>query len=361
MYSFNHIMTNVKYVLRVLARKPLFFLRLAKNFIKIPFVRGTMMPLRFADIAVTYNCNMCCKHCSSLPLKKDRPLLSIDDYRKIFDEMAKAGLLVVNFTGGDPFTRKDFFKIIEVMKPKRFLVAVQTNGYAVTREKLEKLKILGVDSINVSIDSHEANEHDSFRNTPKAFEKAIHTLNLAQEMGFNVGISYCLTRQNLYSEGRRKIFELSKEHSAMLNYNLAVPIGFWRGNYDSMLTASDRKYLLELLEKEPNTKTDFETNYYQKGCGAIKEKVYVTAYGDIMPCPFIQINFGNILIDNINSIRRRALKYPYFYKYHARCIAAEDLSFIQNVRCYDPEYNGELPIDHHSAFANWGGASEHEQ
>ncbi len=31
------------------------------------------------------------------------------------------------------------------------------------------------------------------------------------------------------------------------------------------------------------------------GCPAGMEKIYITPYGDVIPCPFIHIGFGNIL------------------------------------------------------------------
>lgn len=351
MYSLKHVLVNSEYVLKVMKRKPLFIIRLLRNYIKLFFNHNRPL-VRFVDIAVTYKCNMKCTHCSSsvmdIPHKKT---LTVEQYELIAKKLLKAGLLVVNFTGGEAFIRKDFFDIINVFQPHKFLIAVQTNASLITEDCLQNLRKIGVDSLDISIDSADPEGHDKFRHTPGAFEKCIKAIEMGKKIGFNVGISYCLTHDNLHSEDREKIVELSKKYNTLLNYVLAVPIGFWRGKYDNLLTSEDRKYLLNILEEYPQSKTDFETNYFKKGCGAIKEKLYISAYGEVMPCPFIQISFGNILTDEVEEIRNRALKYKYFQDYFPHCMAAEDMDLIKNAICYSKEASDmQMPLPHTEAF-----------
>ncbi len=352
-YSLGHIRYNVEYLARVLRHKPLFLARLAGNYLRLPFCPDRP-PLRFVDIAVTYRCNMRCSHCSATCLaQKGRPELTVDQYRLIGARLRRAGALAVNFTGGEPLLRKDILEVIRAFEPEKLLVAVQTNASLLTRERLRDLKRAGVDSLGISIDGPDAETHDSFRNTPGAYEKAVKGLEMASELGFNVGISYCLTHHNLHSDERRGIVALSRRYGTTLNYNLAVPIGFWAGRFDGLLRPEDRRFLLAELERYPASKTDHETNYFRKGCGAIKEKLYVTAYGDVMPCPFIHVGFGNLLDDEVESIRDRALAYRYFRRYTPHCLAAEDMDFIGNVKCYQPGHDGgQAPLPHEQAFVD---------
>jgi hypothetical protein len=70
-----------------------------------------------------------------------------------------------------------------------------------------------------------------------------------------------------------------------------------------------------------------------------------------MPCPFIQVSFGNVLFDDVEVIRDRAFQYSYFKEYVPHCIAAEDMQFIQNTWCYSKEAsNMQLPLSHTEAF-----------
>ena len=157
--------------------------------------------------------------------------------------------------------------------------------------------------------------------------------------------------ENLHSEDRAKVEALSKKYDTLLNYNLAVPIGFWKGSFDALITREDRKHLNKLMEAYPKSKTDFETNYFVNGCGAIKEKLYINAYGEVMPCPFIQVSFGNIMEEEVETIRDTAFQYKYFKEYEPMCLAAEDKDFILNTKCYSKDADDlQMPLHHSVAF-----------
>ena len=350
-YSAAHIWANVKYLVRVFGRKPLFVPRLARNYIKLA-ANPNRPPIRFVDVAITYRCNMHCEHCSATEMIQDgRPFLSLDDYRLIAKKLLDAGALVFNFTGGDPFMRDDLYDIITCFQPHKALIAVQTNGLLLTKDRLRDLKRLGVNSINISLDSADPAIHDEFRGTPGAFEHVIQGLQNALAMGFNTGISYTITHDSFGSEDWGRMLELTSDLGTNMFYNLAVPIGFWKGQYDNLLTPEDRKELLKILQKYPHTKTDHESTYIRRGCGAVKEKIYLTAYGDVIPCPFIQVSFGNLLTDEFETIRDRALRYKYFTAYHPVCIAAEDRAFIANTKCYGLDADQmQMPIPYEQAF-----------
>lgn len=351
--SLRHVRTNIKYLVKPLIAKPKFAFRLMRNYFQVA-MKPDRPPIRLVDFAISYKCNMHCEHCSSTPLiDSSRQELSVDDYTLAGRKLRKAGMLVANITGGEPFVHPQLFDIIHALDPSQLLVAIQTNGFAVTKHKLHEAKKLGVTSIGISIDGPAPNIHDTFRNTANAFEKALKALEMASQMGFRMGVSYCLTHENLYSKEREEMIVICRKFGAILNYNLASPIGFWRGKMDGLITQKDRQFLLQTLKENPDTKTDLETTYFRKGCPAIKEKFYITAYGDVMPCPFIQVSFGNIRVDEIETIRNRAFRYKYFQGYPDHCLAAENKEFIDNTFCYDPDAaHLTLPISHEKAFKN---------
>jgi MoaA/NifB/PqqE/SkfB family radical SAM enzyme len=357
-YGIRHIGSNIGYLARVLRRKPRLAVRIARNYAKLAFDHKRP-PLRFVDIAVSYKCNLRCSHCSALEMQEPgKPVLSAEQYRGVADKLIDAGAVLFNFTGGEPLLRKDIFEVIKAFQPEKTLIAIQTNGTKVTREKLLRLRELGVDSIGVSIDAADPALHDRFRNSPGAYDKAVRTLEMASAIGFNTLVSFCLTHDNLYTEDRQSVVRLAEKYNSFVTYSLAAPIGFWKGKSDNLITPEDRVFLAAELARHPRTKTDFETNYLRKGCGAIKEKLYVTAYGDVMPCPFIQVKFGNLLEDDVDTIRARAYQYQYFQEYTPHCLAAEDRDFIANTLCYGEEADqAQLPVWHEHAFRDRAAAT----
>jgi len=74
---------NVKTILRT--RKWRLWLKLFNTLFKIHVLGKT--PLRFADIAVSYDCNLNCVHCSASKLKKKgAKKLSLSEYKKVAED-----------------------------------------------------------------------------------------------------------------------------------------------------------------------------------------------------------------------------------------------------------------------------------
>jgi hypothetical protein len=59
----------------------------------------------------------------------------------------------------------------------------------------------------------------------------------------------------------------------------------------------------------------------------VKEKLYVTSYGDVVPCDFLHVGLGNVFRSSIADIRRHALAVDWFREYNALCLACNDRDF----------------------------------
>lgn len=85
-------------------------------------------PLRFADIAVGYECNLSCVHCSAIRLQKTDAGLTIDDYKTLAAGLRKLGVVAVDFTGGEPTILKKLEEIIPLFNPRATYLSISTNG-----------------------------------------------------------------------------------------------------------------------------------------------------------------------------------------------------------------------------------------
>lgn len=223
-------------------------------------------------------------------------------------------------------------------------MSIQTNGILCNAKNLEDLHRRGLDSICFSIDSADAKEHDTFRNSPGAFEKTLNSVKLAIKTGLTTSISMCVSHNNLHSIGFMDMIKLSEKMGVNVFLNLAVPIGKWAGKWDVMMTEEDRLFINDLIKEKPFVRTDFDSTWVERGCSAIKEKAYITPYGDVLPCPFIQISYGNIRREKLREILVSALiKEPYYKIYHPICPAAEDRNFVEKFPCYNPGCS-KLPV-----------------
>ncbi len=320
---------NLKYAF--IPGKPLLVLRLVRTFLGIIFLKRR--PLRYVDFAVDYQCNLSCEHCFKTVLEQDDSdsktrRLTVEDYERIASEAMALGAVNFSFQGGELLLYKNWEKVVRACKPWKNVISVTTNGTMLTEPNLKRLKGAGVDILTVSLDSSIPEEHDSFRGTKGTFEKVVEGLDRARASGFNITIGTVVSHDNLYSEGIRGLIEMAEKRRVILNLILAVPAGNWRENSEILITDKDMEHINALVSGSPYIRTDFEANFVHRGCGAIKEILYLTPYGEVLPCPFMHISFGNALDEPISAIRARALENKYFKEYYDKCLVAEDKEFI---------------------------------
>ena len=327
------MLNNAGLLGRVFLRKPRFFSRTALN-----FARSTLLGqqrMRFMDIAVDYACNLSCVHCSALPLhRSDEPPLSVEEYGRIAGELRAAGVVLFHFTGGEPLLRKDLEDIIQAFGPESACISIQTNGFPATQKRLASLRSAGVDILCVSLDSGIEEEHDSFRGRRGSYAKALEVLELARGMGFITTVSTCLSHENIRSEGLHGVIDMTRKMGISCQFNLAVPTGHWQDNTAIVLTEEDKAEARRLLKANPHCRLDLYHNWSRIGCGAIKEKLYLSPYGDVLPCPFIQVGFGNLKRQTLREVRENAFRVEQFREYWPECLAAEDHRFMEQVAAF---------------------------
>jgi len=178
-----------------------------------------------------------------------------------------------------------------------------------------------------SLDSADAEFHDNFRHMKRAFDKTLDAVRLALKCGFRVCVVCTVSHENCMSPGVKSLVDLTKKLGVMLIISRAAPVGRWRGRLDVLLTDEERKYIYGLVNKYPHVRTDFETNILKYGCSAGAEKLYITPYGDVLPCPFMHISFGNVLKTPLETIRENMMQRLGVYA--STCYVAENRDFIE--------------------------------
>ncbi len=168
--KFRRAIYSIRYVVNV--RKPLLLLRIAKACFKTIFAPWSV--LRGVDIVLGYDCNLKCSHCNVTRMKKkDVSALSMDEYRELKKDLDRLSVFSYTFTGGEPLIYEKFEELVKLFDPRRNVVILQTNGTLLTKERLVGLKKLGVDIVDISIDSFSDTEHDANRGKDGTLGQAI--------------------------------------------------------------------------------------------------------------------------------------------------------------------------------------------
>ncbi len=180
----------------------------------------------------TRMCNLRCKHCyASAAPKPDPDELTTEEAKKAVDEFAKAGVVAIAFSGGEPLARRDFLEVAGYAADRGFYVAVATNGTLITREVARKMKEAGVRYVEVSLDGLERT-HDEFRGVPGAWRRAVEGVRNCVEAGLDVGIAVTATRHSLGEIP--KLLELAERelHAKRFVVFNFVPVGRGKGIVD---------------------------------------------------------------------------------------------------------------------------------
>ena len=327
-YRVRKLWPSVRYAFR--PQKPILFFRLIKGFFRARILK--QIKLRYVDMALNFDCNMHCEHCFATALRpgnaKKVDLMSIKDYQRVAKEAMEIGALNFSFQGGEPLLIKNLSEYIKAVNPRRNVISVTTNGSLLNGSKIRELKNQGVDILTISVDSAIPSEHDNFRNYPGAFNRAMKGIREAISQGMHVTIGTTLSHENIFSKGITGLIKFAEENRIILCFALATPIGNWAHHEEKLLTADDVAWIRKLEKKSMYIRTDFEGNLHSIGCGAVKEILYITPYGEVLPCPFIHISIGNVMKEPLDIIRKRALTVPEFAQYAPKCLCAEDRDFI---------------------------------
>ncbi|MCX5855341.1 MAG: radical SAM protein [Deltaproteobacteria bacterium] len=330
MIQYKSLLTNARYMMN--HPKPKLIARTVKGYAATIISRKPR--LRYADIIVHYGCNMQCEHCSCESLKDDsRRRLNPAEWGDVAKQCSALGVLTFGVQGGEPLIYKDLEEVIHNLDPNENFISIKTNGTVASKELFDKLRKIGVDSITVGFgpvpNEYDFSDYDKIsRKLKDAFSLSLRTVKMIGESGIKPMMSVVIGRHNIGSNVFRGMINLAKECDSVLTCALAVPVGAWELNYDIMLNDSDRKYLNWIMRENPHVRTDFQTNWLVEGCGALKEKIYISPYGDVLPCPFIQISFGNILEEPLEIIWKRGCQVKAFSEYAPVCLAAEDRKFL---------------------------------
>ncbi|HID42309.1 MAG TPA: radical SAM protein [Archaeoglobaceae archaeon] len=298
---------------------------------------GVTMPQRLhAPFLVVWNftkrCNLKCKHCYS-NAGKAVDELSLEERLNVIDQLNDAGVVAVSFSGGEPLSDPDFWKVAEYASEKGLHVSVATNGTLINEEAAKRLKEINTGYIEISLDAHTPSIHDEFRGVSGAFNRALRGIENCVKEGLLVGIATTATRLNVSEIPG--IVDLAEEVGAhrLIVFNF-VPTGRGKNIQKLDLTAEERGKLLEFLydkleegkvrvfstsptyavvavqrvEKGLGTKmtpTHFADVCMQGssamvladfigGCGAGRLYCGIEPNGDITPCVFIPIVVGNV-------------------------------------------------------------------
>lgn len=293
-------------------------LRLVKMLAKKPLPSIANGILK-AHLGLTYDCQCSCEYCcSGLYTRKKQQELSDQEIKKIIDDVEAIGSLctVVTFFGGEALLRDSVHLFIRYAAEKGLFTEIETNGILLTLENVKKLKKSGLHHIFVRIEDLTPAIHDGISHVEGCFRRAISGIKHCIAEGLSCSLSTIATKEKIYNNKLKEIVDFGRQlgvTSVRILY--PVPAGKWLNKSASLLTLEEKAKVQELLCPDfVYLESSYVCNRKQKKiCPARQKKFfYISCYGDIQPCPFVPLVFGNIRQKRLKDVLRKMWAGPYF-------------------------------------------------
>jgi PqqA peptide cyclase len=146
---------------------------------------------------LTYRCPLHCPYCSNpVLLSQTSNELTTEEWKRVINEASDLGVLHILFSGGEPLLRKDLPELVATARDAGMYTNLITSSLGFTRVRVQQLKAMGLDSVQISFQSHEAGVADAIAGA-QAHAKKREAAQLARELGFPLTINVVLHRGNI--------------------------------------------------------------------------------------------------------------------------------------------------------------------
>jgi radical SAM protein with 4Fe4S-binding SPASM domain len=271
---------------------------------------------------LTYSCNEKCVHCfnpgaarndSEKSERNNREEIDLHHYEMLLDELQKMGVVKIILTGGDPFVKKDIWKLIELIYEKDFVFDIYTNGLGLIG-KTKRLANFYPRSVGLSVYSAEEYIHDSITRVKGSLAKTLQVAGDLMMMG--VPLYFKCPIMKLNATSYFMVVELAKQYGAIPQLDITLTDSVDGDNSITEQLQVDGE-LLEIILRDPNIPLyvgkeapnygSQERDKSQAFCGAGTVMMNVTPEGDITPCNSFPTQFGNLKNQSFTDIWESSL------------------------------------------------------
>ena len=319
---------------------------------------------------ITYRCNERCVHCYLD--HEDHGEMTTTEIKDLLEQLAGAGVFFLTLSGGEILLRKDFFKILEYARELTFCVKLKSNAIMIREGEAERIRALGVESIQVSIYSHRPEVHDAITKVKGSLKRSLDAIRFLKSYGLKVIIANVLMTQNYQDYPGVRALAAEIGVPCALDPTITPKMD---GDRFILNLNVDRSALEQVFRDQSlvGNVTEFcatsqkpdDDEMESLPCGAGHTGCYISPYGDVYPCVQFPLPSGNIRsrrfldiwrnstqLNEVRSIRLRDLPSCSKCVHGAACTRCPGLAYMEgNMR-------GPSIQDCEKSFARTGIPSE---
>lgn len=272
--------------------------------------RMDLMVSAMTDSEGHWQCNQKCVFCYAAGQKMAATQeLSTQQWKQAIDRLDAARVPMVTFTGGEPTQRSDIAELVG--HAKRMVTRLNTNGVNLTPELVRDLKAAGLDSLQVTLYSHDEAVHNALVGSCH-FADTIQGIKNAVAAGLDISVNTPLCQKNAdYDKTLAFIHSLGVRFVTVSGLICTGMAGINHKEYD--LSQEELCRILETAKAFCNEK-DMEMDFTSPGlipkekleelgmnvpmCGAALSNMAIAPDGTVVPCQSwlgADAGLGNIL------------------------------------------------------------------
>jgi PqqA peptide cyclase len=263
---------------------------------------------------LTHRCPLQCPYCSNpVDLERVNTELTTEQWQDLMRQAAELGVLQIHLSGGEPGARKDLEDIVEVAAEVGLYTNLITAGVTLTKDRMTKLRDLGLDHVQLSIQDVEAENADKISGYKGGLAKKVEVCKWVKDLGLPLTVNAPIHRHNIKSvpamidfavemgAGRIEIAHVQYYAWALLNRSALMPT---REDFNTAAKVVEeaRERLKGILVID-SVVPDYYAKY-PKPCmgGWGRGIVNITPQGRVLPCHAAE-SIKGMEFDNIKDRR----------------------------------------------------------
>jgi MoaA/NifB/PqqE/SkfB family radical SAM enzyme len=311
-----------------------------------------------AFLAISSVCPNNCSHCYEKHNLQNNTVIPIEKWIEVMHLLQQSGTSIIILTGGEPLTNfNNLLKILHEGDKDLSDFHLHTSGYQLTLEKALLLKEAGLKAAAVGFDDHDPARFEVIRQKG-IYDDAVNALKLFNEAGILTYVNLCATKEFIRSGSLYEYYNFVKELNVSFIQLLEPrPCGGYLFNEDFIPDEKDREILLDFTRRTNSNRQykDGPIVYYvahvegkdQMGCcmGGLSH-FHLDSAGNVNPCVFLPVSFGNIMDEEFTDIfarMRKAVPRPV----HKECAS---LIMADTIRKHS---NEGLPVSYNDIQTEW--------
>jgi len=266
---------------------------------------------------LTHRCPLHCVYCSNpLELMHRADELSTEVWSRVLREAAEAGVLQIDFTGGEPLARPDLVELVRAARQAGLYVNLITSGMPLDEARLDELVQAGVDHIQLSFQGATEESANEISGT-KAHAQKLRVLGWLKQRRVALTLNFVIHRRNI--DQIPEMLALAESSSTgRIEFANVQYYGWAFANRENLLpTREQLDRSVELLKRaEERLRGKIQVEFvvpdyyakYPKACmgGWGRKLMLVTPTGDALPCHAAQAIPG-LHFDNLKDCSLREI------------------------------------------------------